>query len=119
MESGLRLNSQLPGNFQFPYFPHQINRQNRNMAAPPPAQAADSWVDNPNFVNFNPGTKAGQSIFEKKTKGLKEENCLTATKKDTRAIRIFLENKSPALGKVVTRIPVKYDAVRDSTEWGN
>ena len=27
------------------------------MAAVPPAPAADSWVDNPNVGNFNPGKK--------------------------------------------------------------
>ena len=41
------------------------------MVALPPALAADSWADNPNVGNFNPGTKSGQEIFEKKTKGLK------------------------------------------------
>ena len=89
------------------------------MAAPPPAQAADSWVDNPNFVNFNPGTKAGQSIFEKKTKGLKEEKRLTAIKKDAQSICHFLIITAPSLGKMVTQIPITYDAIRDPTEWGN
>ena len=42
------------------------------MAAVPPAPAADSWVDNPNVGNFNPGTKSGQEIFEKNTKGFRE-----------------------------------------------
>ena len=61
------------------------------MAAVPTAPAADSWVDNPNVGNFNPVTKAGQRILERKKKGLKEENRLTATKKDAQAIRRFLE----------------------------
>ena len=41
------------------------------MAAVPPAPVAHSWVDIPNVGNFNLGSKAGQEIFEKKTKGLK------------------------------------------------
>ena len=82
MASGLISTSQLPENFQFPDFPQKINRKNRNMAAVPPAPEADSWFDNPNVGNFNPGTKSGQAILEKKTKGLKEENRLTATNKD-------------------------------------
>ena len=65
------------------------------MAAVPPAPAADSWVDNTNVGNFNLGTKAGQEIFEKKTKSLKEENRLTATKKDAQDISRLLENKAP------------------------
>ena len=72
------------------------------MAAVPPAPEAESWVDNPNVGNFNSGKKVGQVIFENKTKGLKEKNCLTATKKDAQAICSFLENKAQALGKVVT-----------------
>ena len=118
-ESGLILTSGLPENFQFPDFPQQINRQNRNMAAVPPAPATDSWVDNPNVGHFNKGTKSGQEIFEKNTKGIKEENHLTATKKDAQAIRRLLENKAPELGKVVTRIPITYDAFGYPTEWRN
>ena len=89
------------------------------MAAVPPVLAADSWVYNPNDINFNPGTKVGQDIFENKKKGLKEENRLTATKEDSQSIRLFLENKSPTLGKVVTQIPIIYDADGDPTKWGN
>ena len=60
------------------------------MAAVPPVPVADSWVDNTNVGNFNPDTKSGEEIFENKTKGLKEENSLTATKKDAKAIDCFL-----------------------------
>ena len=89
------------------------------MAEIPPAPAAEIWVDNPSVGNFNTGTKSGQAIFEKKTIDLKEENCLTATKKDYQAIRRFLYNKSPALGKVVTRILIKYNAHGDPAQWVN
>ena len=89
------------------------------MAEVPPAPAVDSWVDNPNVCNINPGTKSGQAIFEKKTKGFKKQNVLTAPKKDAQASCYFLEQKAPALGKVFTRIPITYDAVRDPTKWGN
>ena len=86
------------------------------MAEVPPAPATDSWVNNPNVGNFNPGTKSGQAIFENNTKGLKEYKRLTATNKDAQAIRCFLEDRAPDLGKVVTRIPIKYDAHGDPTE---
>ena len=72
------------------------------MAEVSPALAADSWVDNTNVGNFNTGTKSGQAIFENKTKDLKEDNRLTATKKDAQAISRFLENRAPALGKFVS-----------------
>ena len=102
MASGFRSTSRLQENFQFTDFPQQINRQNRNMAAVPPAPSAEIWVDNPNVGNLNTGTKPRQEFFEKKTKGLKEENRLTATKKDSQDIRRFLGNKSRALGKFIT-----------------
>ena len=86
------------------------------MAKVPPARAVDSWVDNTNFGNFNPGKKSGQAIFENETKGLKDKNSLTATKKYAQSILSFLENKAPALGKVGTQIPITYDAVGDPTE---
>ena len=89
------------------------------MAAVTPAPAAEIWVDNPNVGNLNTGTKPRQEFFENKTKGLKDENRLTTTKKDAQAILCLLENKYPALVKVITRIPNTYDAVRDPTEWGN
>ena len=63
--------------------------------------------------------KQGRQFPKRRQKVSKEENCLTATKKDAQAIRRFLVNKSLALGKFVTRIPIAYDAVRDPTEWGN
>ena len=46
---------------------------------PPPvimAAAAASpiiWSENPNQGDFNPGTKVGRDIFEKKTKGLPDD----------------------------------------------
>ena len=86
------------------------------MAVVPSSPTLDSWVGNPNVGNLNPGTKAGQAIFENKTKGLKQDNHLTETKKDAQAIRHFLENKSPSLGKVVIIIPITYDYVGYPTE---
>ena len=44
------------------------------MTSVPPSPAADSWVDNQNVGNFNPVTKEGQAILERRTKALKEEN---------------------------------------------
>ena len=89
------------------------------MTSVPPAPAADSWVDNPNVGNFNPVTKAGQAILEKKTKGLKEENRPTSTNKDSQAIRCFLGGGISGIRKSRYSIPITYDAVGDSTEWGN
>ena len=89
------------------------------MEAVLPSPAADSWVENSNIGNFNPETKPGHEIFEKKTKVLKEYNRLTATKNHDQSICCFLENKAPSLGKVLTQILITYDAVGDPTEWGN
>ena len=59
------------------------------MSEVPLALAADSWVDNPNVGNFNPGKKSGQYIFANKIKCLMEDNRLSATK-DDQAILSFL-----------------------------
>ena len=88
------------------------------MSEVPLALAADSWVDNPNVGNFNPGKKSGQSIFANKINCLMVDNRLSATKVD-QAICIFLENRVPKLGKFVTQIPIIDDAVGDPTEWVN
>ena len=49
---------------------------------------------NPYHGKFNPSTKAGQAIFEKKIKGLPADERFTATKKDSQGIRRLLQAKS-------------------------
>ena len=85
------------------------------VVAPP----AEVWSVNPLIGNFNPGTKTGQAIFEKKTKGLPAGSRFTATKKDAQAIRRFLQGKSATLGEVVTRIPVAFDGAGLPTSHAN
>ena len=68
---------------------------------------------------FNPSTKAGQAIFEKKTKGLPANESFTATKKDSQGIRRLLQAKSSSLGAVVNRVPQEYDATGNVTAHGN
>ena len=80
---------------------------------------AEVWCVNPLIVNFNPGTKAGQTIFEKKTKGLPLGGRFTATKKDSQAIRRYLHGKSETLGKVLTRIPISYDSAGTANGFGD
>ena len=41
----------------------------------------ETWHVNPYHGKFNPSTKSGQAIFEKKTKGLPADERFTATKK--------------------------------------
>ena len=40
----------------------------------------ETWHVNPYHGKFNPSTKSGQAIFEKKTKGLPADEHFTATK---------------------------------------
>ena len=46
----------------------------------------ETWHVNPYHGKFNPSTKAGQEIFEKKTKGLPADKRFTATKKYSQGI---------------------------------
>ena len=68
------------------------------MADPNAAAAAvavsETWHVNPYNGKFNPSTKAGQAIFEKKTKGVPADERFTATKKDSKEIRCLLQAKS-------------------------
>ena len=79
------------------------------MADPNAAAAAvavpERWHVNPYHGKFNPSTKAGQAISEKKTKGLPADERFTATKKDSQGIRCLLQSKSSLLVTVVTRVP--------------
>ena len=78
------------------------------MAEPYAAAAAvavpETWHVNTYHAKFNPSTKSGQAIFEKKTKGLPQDECFTATKKDSQGICRLLQAKSSSLGAVVTRV---------------
>ena len=50
----------------------------------------ETWHVNPYRGKFNPSTKAGQAIFEKKTKGFPADERFTARKKDSEVIRRIL-----------------------------
>ena len=79
----------------------------------------ETWYVNPYHGKFNPSTKAGQAIFEKKTKGLPADERFTVTKKDSQGIRRLLQEKSSSLGAVVTRVPQEFDAAGNVTAHGN
>ena len=79
----------------------------------------ETWHVNPYHGKFNPSTKAGQAIFEKKTKGLPADERFTETNKDYQGIRRLLQAKSSSLGAVVTRVPQEYDAAGNVTARGN
>ena len=93
------------------------------MAYPNAAAAAvavpETWHVNPYHRKFNPSTKAGQAIFEKKTKGLPADECFTATKKDSQGIHRLLQAKSSSLGAVATRVLQEYDGAGNVTAHGN
>ena len=64
----------------------------------------ETWHVNPYQGKFNPSTKAGQAIFENKTKGLPADERFNATRKDSQVIRLLLQAKSSSLVSVVTRV---------------
>ena len=75
----------------------------------------ETWHVNTYNGKFNPSTKAGQAIFEKKTKGLPADEHFTATKKDSQGICLLLQAKSSSLDAVVTRVPQEYDGAGNVT----
>ena len=79
----------------------------------------ETWHVNTYHGKFNPSTKVGQAIFEKKTKGLPADERFTATKKDSQGICRLLQAKYSSLGAVVTRVPQEFDAVGNVTAPGN
>ena len=93
------------------------------MADPNAAAAAvavpETWHVNTCHGKFEPSTKVGQVIFEKKTKGLPADEHFTATKKYYQVICHLLQAKYSFLGAVVTRVPQEYDAAGNVTAHGN
>ena len=83
------------------------------------AAVPETWHVNPYHGKFNPSTKAGQAIFERKTKGLPADERFNVTKKYFQGIRRLLQVKSSSLGAVVTRVPQEYDATGNVTAHRN
>ena len=59
-------------------------------AFPPVPVVGEVWKTTHFSGNFNPGTKLGNSIFIKKTKGLHESVRLDLTKKNSHEIHKYL-----------------------------
>ena len=91
-------NFQIPENFELPEVLPRTCLQQQTMADPNAAAAVvtvpETWHVNPHHGKFNPSTKAGQEIFEKKTKGLPADERFTATKKDSQGNCRLLQAKS-------------------------
>ena len=79
----------------------------------------ETWHVNPYHGKFNPSTKAGQAIFEKKTKVLPADERFTATKKDPQGILCLLQAKYSSSSAVVTRSPQEYYGAGNVTAHGN
>ena len=123
MARELRSNFQIPENFEIPEVLPRTRQQKRTMADPNAAAAAaavpETWHVNNYHGKFNPSTKAGQAIFEKKTNFLPADEHFTVTKKYSQGIRRLLQEKYSSLGAVVTRVPQEFDAAGNVTAHGN
>ena len=101
-------NFQIPESFELPEVLPRTRRKQRTMADPNAATVVvavpETWHVNTYHGKFNPSTKSGQSIFEKKTKVLPADERFTATKKDSQGIRRLLQAEYSWLGAVVTRV---------------
>jgi hypothetical protein len=83
------------------------------------ARAAETWTENPNHGKFNPGTTAGNKIFQYKTKGLDHDKRLSFDSKNAALFRRLLEAKEPAFGGVVSKVPVDWDDAGTITVFKN
>ena len=123
MARELRSNFQIPENFGFPEVQPRTRRKQQTMADPNADTAVvdvtETWHVNPYHGKFNPLTKSGQEIFEKKTKGLPADERFTATKKYSQEIRRLLQAKYSSLGAVVTRVLQEYDGAGNVTAHEN
>ena len=97
MARELRSNFQIPEHFEFSEILPRTRQQQRTMDDPYAAAVVvavpKTWHVNPYYGKFNPSNKAGQVIFEKKTKGLPADERFTATKKDSQGILCLLQEK--------------------------
>ena len=123
MARELHSNFQIPEHFEFPEVLPRTRRQQLTTAdtnvATVVVAVPETWHVNPFHGKFNPSTKAGQAIFEEKTKGLPADERFTATKKYSQGIRCLLQAKSSLMAAVVTRVPQKYDGAGTVTAHGN
>ena len=108
MARELRSNFQIPESFELQEVLPRTHQQQQKMDDPNAAAAAvavpETWHVNTYHRKYNPSTKAGQAIFEKKTQSLLADERFTATKKDSQGIRCLLQAKYLLLGEVVTRV---------------
>ena len=91
MARELRSYFQIPENFEFPEVLPITRRQHQTMAnlvisAAASVDVPETWHVNTYHDKFNPSTKAGQAIFENKTKGLPADERFTATNKYSQGI---------------------------------
>ena len=69
------------------------------IAAAAAAAVPEAWHVIPYHGKFNPSTKAGQAIFEKKTKGLPADERFAATKKGYQGIRFLIASEIFIVGR--------------------
>ena len=128
MPRNLRSNSTIPSNWNLPAHQAEANQFvaasttatiAMAVAAPAPAAAlgagtgagitlgAEVWTTTPYSGNFNPGTKHGNTIFVKKTKGLPEANRLDLTKKNSQAIHKYFRAREMLMGDIVRKVLIE------------
>ena len=78
--------------------------------AVPPAPVVEEVCKTTPFTgDLNPGTKLGNSIFIKKTKGLPESVRLDLTKNNSQEIHKYLRARETLMGNVITKVPIAHN----------
>ena len=81
--------------------------------------AAKTWTENPNHGKFNPGTAAGNKVFQSKVKGLPDNKRLSFENKNASLFWRLIESKEPSFGGVVSKIPTEWNDAGDATKFSN
>ena len=80
--------------------------------------SAEIWLENLAVGNFNPGTKEGAAIFKLKTKN-EHNKKIELTKSNAQLFWSLLQAKEPSFGRIISKIPIKFNANGDPTKHAN
>ena len=69
---------------------------------------AETWTENPNLGDFNPGTASGTKIFNSKIKSVDTKDRLSLSKSDAPKFKTLLMAKSAQFGPIITAIPSSF-----------
>ena len=83
------------------------------------APSTVTWTEDPQTDDFNPGTTAGNKIFNERSRGHPDGKLFSNSFKDAKDFQVFLRSRSVSLGPAVTHVPVAWNDDNEPTEFKN